>query len=125
MVIFILPQALVPRKEDIKITIMYQNSKYRSFNSNFRGQKPRFNGGSFGGPRSRPMRGQSKLIGKDPSIFIKKATEDSQTQEYTPTHTFNDFDISDSLKSNISKRGYIMPTPIQDQAIKPILEGRD
>lgn len=40
-------------------------------------------------------------------------------------HKFNDFAISEKLKENIVKKGYVTPTPIQDQAIQPILEGKD
>ena len=39
--------------------------------------------------------------------------------------TFSDFNIADYLRVNILNKGYINPTPIQIQAIPPILEGRD
>lgn len=39
--------------------------------------------------------------------------------------SFEDFDIAQNLKINIKNHGYTIPTPIQAQAIKPILEGRD
>lgn len=42
-----------------------------------------------------------------------------------PKHTFADFAVSDTLKSNIAAKGYTIPTPIQDQAIGIILSGRD
>ena len=41
------------------------------------------------------------------------------------SHSFADFQISDQLKRNIIERGYKTPTPIQDQAIPFVLEGRD
>ncbi|MBI3577686.1 DEAD/DEAH box helicase [Candidatus Gottesmanbacteria bacterium] len=44
---------------------------------------------------------------------------------YVPQHQFADFAISDVLKANIAAKGYTIPTPIQDQAIPPILAGRD
>jgi superfamily II DNA/RNA helicase len=44
---------------------------------------------------------------------------------YVPNHVFNDFALSQALKNNIAKKGYTIPTPIQDQAIPAILEGRD
>lgn len=40
-------------------------------------------------------------------------------------HTFADFAISDVLKRNIETKGYTAPTPIQDQAIPYIVDGRD
>ena len=42
-----------------------------------------------------------------------------------PTHTFRDFAISDSLKQVIADRGLTTPSPIQDQTIPRILEGKD
>jgi superfamily II DNA/RNA helicase len=42
------------------------------------------------------------------------------------THTtFEDFNFSDQLKKNIAFKKYAIPTPIQDQAIPHILEGKD
>lgn len=92
---------------------MYQNFNRHRHNS--------FNRPSRGG-FNRP---QSKLINKDINIFIKKAQEISPEISYIPKHTFNDFEIVEALKQNIKNHGYIKPTPIQDQAIAPILEGKD
>ncbi len=60
----------------------------------------------------------------DPSHVVRMSpvAEDEISE---PIHAFSDFDISDNLKANISKRGYTKPTPIQDQAIPVILSGRD
>ncbi len=44
---------------------------------------------------------------------------------YTPKHKFEDFPIFQQIKRNISNKGYISPTPIQDQAIPVILAGQD
>ncbi len=79
--------------------------------------RPRFgNGGFRGGRKSRSF---------DPSVFVKKAVEVAPEEVYVPKNAFNDFDIVPALKSNIVAKGYKTPTPIQDQAIKPMLEGRD
>ena len=49
-----------------------------------------------------------------------------ETKElFVARHQFEDFAIEDILKSNISFKKYSIPTPIQDMAIPPILEGRD
>lgn len=40
-------------------------------------------------------------------------------------HNFVDFAVSDLLKKNIVAKGYTNPTPIQDQAIPLMLEGKD
>jgi len=39
--------------------------------------------------------------------------------------SFNSLGLSDALLKAISKKGYITPSPIQQKAIKPILEGKD
>ncbi len=61
----------------------------------------------------------------DPSVFMKKVEEQTATQDYIPKNVFSDFAIEDLIKMNIEKKGYVTPTPIQDQAIPYILEGRD
>ena len=38
---------------------------------------------------------------------------------------FNDFQISASLKKRLAACNFITPTPVQDGAIPPALEGRD
>ncbi|MEX1068651.1 MAG: DEAD/DEAH box helicase [Patescibacteria group bacterium] len=42
-----------------------------------------------------------------------------------PQHQFKDFHLEERLQINIKARGYASPTPIQDAAIQPILEGKD
>ncbi|OGY25243.1 MAG: hypothetical protein A2Z11_01045 [Candidatus Woykebacteria bacterium RBG_16_43_9] len=64
-------------------------------------------------------------MGDDISIFIKKVEEVPSVEDYITRHRFTDFDIVQDLKTNIVKKDYRQPTPIQDQAIQPILEGRD
>ncbi len=61
----------------------------------------------------------------DPSFFMKKVEEKTASQAYIPKNTFSDFVIEKQLKTNIERKGYVTPTPIQDQAIAHILEGRD
>lgn len=39
--------------------------------------------------------------------------------------TFNDFDLSDSLKNRLAAAKFVTPTPVQAQAIPPALEGLD
>ena len=41
------------------------------------------------------------------------------------TTKFADFNLADKLKRNILERGFETPTPIQNQTIQPILDGRD
>lgn len=44
---------------------------------------------------------------------------------FVPEHTFADFPVDTRLKANITRKGYITPTPIQDRAIPHILRGED
>ena len=61
----------------------------------------------------------------DPSLFIKKVSEQVPAEVYVPKHTFADFPINEQLKANIIAKGYENPTPIQDKAIPVLLEGQD
>ncbi len=84
--------------------------------------------GSSARPRSmarRPVRYAAKPPAYNPSMFIKKAVVKTNVDEYTPRHQFADFPIADALKANIVARGYSQPTPIQDQTIPLLLQGRD
>ncbi len=45
--------------------------------------------------------------------------------DYISKNKFEDFVVSDEIKRNIAKKHYIVPTPIQDQAIGEILAGHD
>ena len=74
-----------------------------------------------GGARGRGGRGQ-KI---DVTRFINKAVPVEEHAPYVPTHRFADFDIDDRIKSNVTKKGYDTPTPIQDQAIPYVIQGRD
>jgi len=112
----------------------FSNSNSRSGGSNFRSRNSSGGGRSFGGNRGGGNRGRGGRGGFnqatfDPSRLIiqagLQAPEVVEKEEYQATHQFNDFDISDKLKSNIARRGYVTPTPIQDQIIPHIIEGRD
>lgn len=60
----------------------------------------------------------------DVSLLVRKA-EPVVEELYTPLHAFTDFPLQEQLKQAITRRGYTAPTPIQDQAILPLLQGRD
>jgi len=82
------------------------------------------NRSSFGGNR---RSGGSKKGAKqyiDPRRFIKPARE-VEIEEYIPIHAFADFDIHPLLKKNIIDKGYVTPSPIQDQTIPHGLAGKD
>jgi superfamily II DNA/RNA helicase len=45
--------------------------------------------------------------------------------EFIPKHAFIDFALDTKIQKNIAKKGYVVPTPIQDHAIPHVLEGVD
>lgn len=117
---------------------MYHNSRSssnfggnRNSSSNFQNRGSGFGGrrsfgGNGGGNRSRGR----KISSFDPSMFIQKAsiqnTEETATVEkYQNQHAFADFAVDQQIKINLAHKGYQNPTPIQDQIIPHILEGRD
>lgn len=82
-----------------------------------------------GGNNRRPGRfsgGRGRMSSFDPSMLIKKAVTNPAPQPtYVVKNKFVDFAICDQLKQTIVKRGYETPTPIQDQIIPHVLEGKD
>lgn len=57
--------------------------------------------------------------------YVKPGLTAETKDTYTPKHSFSDFPLADQLQRNIVNRHYQTPTPIQDQAIIPALEGKD
>ena len=87
-------------------------------------------GGTRGRNRPRPQtggrgqkRGKSSVI--HPSKYINKAVQPADEVAYDAQHSFADFAFGLELAANIASKGYVTPSPIQDQAIKPILNGQD
>jgi superfamily II DNA/RNA helicase len=66
-----------------------------------------------------------KIKTVDKSFLVLKASEQAIADTTFIKHQFADFLISSSLKENILEKGYLVPTPIQDQVIPLVLEGRD
>ncbi|MGC1176589.1 MAG: DEAD/DEAH box helicase [Candidatus Saccharimonadales bacterium] len=60
----------------------------------------------------------------DPSRFVQVA-KPTQASDYTPKHRFEDFDIEPLLKANLAAKGFVTPSPIQDQTIPLALAGKD
>lgn len=110
----------------------------KSFGSRpFSSDRPSFGGGnasrSFGKrpfSSGRPaFRSQNRFVQKTPqfavSKFINKSVITEEEPVFTPEHRFTDFQIDERLKGNIIKKGYNLPTPIQDRSIPHILRGSD
>jgi len=77
---------------------------------------PRRGGGGSRGPKKQNIH---------PSKFINKASIREEEIAYEPTHLFKDFPFGAELQANISKKGYISPSAIQDQTIPHIIDGKD
>ena len=96
------------------------------------GSSSRFSGGRGSGRFSRssaprpfnPKKGFKKDY-IDEKLFINKEVGVSEAIDYTPKNTFLDFNIAEFLSQNLTKKGLINPSPIQDQSIPVILEGKD
>lgn len=61
----------------------------------------------------------------NPALFVNKPSGEVNTPQVQVKHQFSDFLIAEQIKTNILNKGYTTPTPIQDQVIPQILEGRD
>lgn len=61
----------------------------------------------------------------NPALLVNKTTAEEIVVEYQSKNKFSDFPLDPKIKANIATKKFINPTPIQDQAIPAILEGRD
>jgi ATP-dependent RNA helicase RhlE len=101
---------------------------YNSSGENRSYSQPRFirrsGGGGYGrgGGGRRGGRGSGPRI--DSSRYVRKA-EIVEEKPYHAKHEFNDFKLDSKIKKNIEYKGYKNPTPIQDQTIPLIIEGKD
>lgn len=77
------------------------------------------NQGNFRVSRSQP---RHEYI--NPALFVKRAVE-PQDDVYTAVNSFSDFPLHQKIQDNIKIHGYLTPTPIQDQAIAHIINGKD
>ncbi len=129
-----------------------RNSKKTESNSSKDGFQKETNNNSFGIERTfnrsnKPnsfSRGKSKFSNRRPTSFrggfkgcknvgqnihfsryINKAVITEEVEKFVPEHFFNDFNIDEKLKNNISVKGYCEPTPIQDKIIPHVLHGVD
>ncbi len=96
-----------------------QSSSY----GNSRPSSGGFRRSSGGGRNSRPKRSFGESI--DISKFVKKSSDIQQKELTEITHKFSDFALCEPILQNLKHKKYETPTPIQDQAINHLLEGRD
>ena len=96
----------------------------RGYSRGFRGRNNR-SGGQYRPNRSNGQGGhRNKGLSLNPLMFVKKAVGVDETP-YVSKNSFSDFSLDETVKKNVLVRGFDKPTAIQDQAILPILKGRD
>lgn len=93
---------------------MYNSFKSRSRGAQFRGDFRNKNG---------KKRFQSKTISHEK--FINKNPKLQTEESYSPLNTFLDFGFQERIVNNLVKKGYKIPTRVQDEAIPHILNGKD
>ena len=83
------------------------------------GQRLGGGGGNRGGGRKQPT--------FDPTHFIETTPYEEVIEEvvYEAKHTFKDFGFAAKLSDTVEKLGITIPSPIQDQVIPHIMDGRD
>lgn len=85
--------------------------------------------GSFRHRGHRGFRRSKKSPQLNIRYFIQKVQQEvqgtSDVQSHVIQHDFADFSLDQRLLNNILQKGFKTPTPIQDKAMPPLLEGRD
>ncbi|WP_018475816.1 DEAD/DEAH box helicase [Echinicola pacifica] len=75
--------------------------------------------------QGRPQQAKNKRVSSlDPKMLVQKAQEGRQEGFHTDS-LFSDLKLDSRLQKNIDLKGYESLTIIQEQAIPPLLEGRD
>jgi superfamily II DNA/RNA helicase len=91
-------------------------------------QRSRYAYKSTRSPYARPQRSRTNKPKHgqyiDPAKFVRVA-EPVKVEDYVPKHKFADFQIDTRLRDNILHKGFVTPTPIQDQTIEHGLAGDD
>ncbi len=102
----------------------------RSHSRSGSGSRGRYNFSSARKPRrfssSSPGNRRRRQSAFDVSLYINKNPANQVDEApYRAKHAFADFKLSQDLIERIGKSHYLAPTPIQDQIIPYILEGKD
>jgi superfamily II DNA/RNA helicase len=104
------------------MAIQYQRRSHRNGNLAYSSSQ-RYKGGRGRAYGAYAKRKSDNTI--DVSRLVNKAVEVAPQAEYIPEHKFNDFQVDERLKQNIIHKGFVNPSPIQDQSIEQILAGKD
>ena len=90
--------------------------------------RPRYNNRPRGRNFARGGGGGRRIKTFDPSFLIHKSTSGVSTEDVVHLikhNSFDEFNLSNELKSSLKRNNFEKPTLIQDQAIPEILNGRD
>lgn len=90
-----------------------ESSGSRTFTHN----RPQRGGGGRGG-RVQKTFDVSKFINKNPAPIVEE-------EVFTPKHSFTSFGLDKKLAFTVTSAGLTAPTPIQDEIIPHILQGKD
>lgn len=80
---------------------------------------------NFSRPSNRPKHNYDIVRAIEAIKIADQSAVIESNNEFVAQHKFSDFAINDILKRNISEKNYPSPTPIQDQVIPVLLEGKD
>ncbi|MEK7635362.1 MAG: DEAD/DEAH box helicase [Patescibacteria group bacterium] len=89
------------------------------------GQKPPQRNSQNSGRNFQRSSRSGKVDRIDHARFINKTIVEEKVEKFIPVHCFADFAVDERLKANIIKKGYQLPTPIQDKVIPFVLNGSD
>jgi ATP-dependent RNA helicase RhlE len=81
---------------------------------------------NYGKKETTNSRNRKKINTKElpPESFIRKAVPAEETL-YRPGRSIRDLPVDGSILNNLRRKGYELPTEIQDKTLEPILEGRN
>lgn len=82
-------------------------------------------GGASSSPRPFNAKRSFKKDYIDEKLFINKEAGVTETDNYVAKNKFTDFNIEELLSANLTAKGLINPSPIQDQAIPVVMTGKD
>lgn len=97
----------------------------RRFSSNTSSRRPSHGHSSFRGRGRTSARSKKQQPTFNPAQFINKNPAPLEPEVYTPDHTFADFGLDRRIVDTLQQLDLVTPTPIQDQIIPQIMQGRD
>jgi len=105
-----------------KFRSSYNTSSGSRFSSN--GGRPSGGGRGFSNQRRKPAKRGAQYI--DPARFVKAAkAAATDAVVFVPKNKFSDFEVHQLLHDNIALKGFVNPSPIQDETIPHGLDGKD